>query len=198
MTLIRGNKVDKPERKKGTAGRNSKYDPDTFPLLAEKYARQGLDDKQIMANLGVSAAVFYPYLQRYPEFAAALKRGRVPVNIEVENALLKRALGYVYDETHKERRGGEMVTVKIVRKSMPPDVGAIAFWLKNRLPDEWREKQYSEVTGKDGKDLVPAPVDISKLSSDEKNTLLKIARKIGPGRGQDDSEPSQTPVVRRK
>ena len=30
---------------------------------------------------------------------------------------------------------------KEVTKEVPPDVGAAAFWLKNRRPDIWREKQ---------------------------------------------------------
>lgn len=65
------------------------------------------------------------------------------MDIKVENALLKRALGYTYTEVKKEdtvngiKNGTAKVTV--TEKTMPPDVAAIIFWLKNRKPEVWRE-----------------------------------------------------------
>ena len=52
----------------------TKYKPDTFPLLAEKYARDGLNDHQIACNLGISTATFYAYQNKYREFEEAVKR----------------------------------------------------------------------------------------------------------------------------
>lgn len=74
------------------------------------------------------------------------KKGKEPVDVEVENALLKRALGYEYDEITRERafdpETGEarMVETKRVTKQVLPDTTAQIFWLKNRRPDLWRDK----------------------------------------------------------
>jgi len=38
---------------------------------------------------------------------------------------------------------------------VPPDPGAAKLWLTNRRPEEWREKSYNELTGKDGTAIVP-------------------------------------------
>lgn len=72
-------------------------------LLLEAYARDGLTDEQIAKNMGVSTATLYNYKRDHLEILEALKKGKEVVDIEVENALLKRALGYSYTEITKER-----------------------------------------------------------------------------------------------
>ncbi len=74
-------------------GAKKKYNDD-FPLLAEGYARQGLTDEQIAHNLGISHDTFYRYQKEYPEFREAIQRGKRPVDIEVENELLRLCLGF--------------------------------------------------------------------------------------------------------
>lgn len=124
----------------------SKYDPDTFPELAEKWAREGLTDLQIADNLGVKKDAFYRYIKKHPEFAEALKRGKAPVNFHVENALLKRAVGYDVVETKQVIISGQVHTLETV-KHIPPDTTACIFWLKNRRKDRWRDKQEVEHSG---------------------------------------------------
>jgi len=124
-------------------GRKKVYD-ETFPLLAEKHGRNGLNDKQIAKKLNISVGTFYEYLKEFPEFSDAVKRGKRKVDIEVENALLKRALGFEFMEvtTEADIVDNKPVATKTkqTKKYFPPDVGAAMNWLKNRLPDEWREK----------------------------------------------------------
>ena len=48
---------------------------------------------------------------------------------------------------------GELRVTKKIRKQVAPDTGAAAFWLKNRKPDVWRDKQEVEHTGKDGEPM---------------------------------------------
>jgi len=98
-----------------------KYDPETFPLLAEGYARDGLTDLQIAEKLGISKNTFYIYVKKYSDFRDALKRGKAPVDQMVENALFKKALS--------------------------GDITAMIFWLKNRRPDKWRDKKDVEHSG---------------------------------------------------
>lgn len=120
----------------------SKYFTHVEPKLTliEGWARDGLTDEQIAKNLGINIATFYRYKKDYCEFCESLKRGKEIVDYEVENALLKRALGYEYDEVTYEN-GKE---TKRVTKQVAPDTTAQIFWLKNRRPDKWRDKQVVE------------------------------------------------------
>lgn len=122
---------------------NGKYEywltPDGL-LLLEAWARDGLTDEQIALKMGINVATLYRYKQSYCEICDALKKGKEIVDIQVENALFKRAMGYEYEETKiiiSEKDGRRVETVK---KQMPPDTTAQIFWLKNRKPEKWRDR----------------------------------------------------------
>lgn len=128
-------------------GKYQEWLTDEGLLLLEGWARDGLTDEQIAENMGVNIATLYRYKQSYCEICEALKRGKDVVDRQVENALLKRALGYKYDEITKELSvdpdtGEERLTItKVVTKEVQPDTTAQIFWLKNRKPEEWRAKR---------------------------------------------------------
>ena len=63
--------------------------------LLEGWAREGLTDEQIAAKAGIRAGTLYEWENRFPEIREAIKKGKAPVDIQVENALLKSALGHV-------------------------------------------------------------------------------------------------------
>lgn len=124
-------------------------EPDNLTRL-EAWARDGLTLEQIAHNMGVNIATLHRWRQEYCEICDALKRGREVVDIQVENALLRRALGYSYNETTRELEldplTGEktLKTTKVVTKQVAPDTTAQIFWLKNRRPDKWRDKPVDE------------------------------------------------------
>lgn len=125
-------------------GRKDKWSLMEMPdklILVEGWCRDGLTEEQIAANLGISVALLNKWKKRHPEFKEALKRGKEPADREVENALFKAAKGYdYYEETVTTK--GEVVQV---RKYQPPNITAAIFWLKNRKPHEWRDKQEHKV-----------------------------------------------------
>ena len=122
-------------------------------LKLEGWARDGLTDEQIASNMGITGKTLAEWKTKYGDICDTLKRGKEVIDLQVENALLKRALGYRYTETTKElivdKNTGksEMRVTKTVEKEVVPDTTAQIFWLKNRKPDKWRDKQDVQISG---------------------------------------------------
>ena len=120
-------------------------------LLIEGWKRDGLSDEQVARNMGCSRSTLNVWRDKYPDISDALKKGREVVVREIENALIKRARGYDYEETTEElkfnRKTGrqELVVTKRVKKHMAPDTGAAAFVLKNLKPDVWKDRHVNQV-----------------------------------------------------
>lgn len=110
-------------------------------LKIEGWARDGLTDEQIAGNIGVSRSTLNEWKNKYPDISDALKRGKEVVDRQVENALLKSALGFHYQEEMVTNQG-EVVEVTKFEK---PNTTAQIFWLKNRKPGVWRDKQEHRV-----------------------------------------------------
>ena len=99
-------------------GKYEKWLKEENLLLLEGWARDGLTDEQIAKNIGITVSTFYEWKKKYSEISESLKKGKEVVDYEVENALLSSALG-----------GNRTAQI---------------FWLKNRRPDKWRDKQKEE------------------------------------------------------
>ena len=130
------------------------------------WARDGLTDEQIVHNMGIGLRTYYEWQERFPQFAQAIKKGKAPVDIQVENALLKRAMGYDYEEVITEieeiGEGRQKKQVRKVKKHMAPDVTAQIFWLKNRRPGRWRDK--IETAPEIGNELLQSLFDLERRS----------------------------------
>ena len=109
-------------------------------ILLEGWSRSGLTIEQIANNMGIDDATLYRWKNKSNDICEALKKGKEVVDIEVENALLKKALGYTIQikEQKLDKDGCVHDLVKDVH--IPPDTTAQIFWLKNRKPKDWRDK----------------------------------------------------------
>lgn len=120
--------------------RKGKYEywiSDDGLTLLEGWARDGLTDEQIAHNIGIRTSTLYEWKKRFSEFSEALKKGKEVIDRQVENALLKSALGYDFTEEAVTNQG-EVVELQ---KHEKPNTTALIFWLKNRKPSAWRDKQ---------------------------------------------------------
>lgn len=115
-------------------------------LKLEGWARDGLTDEQIANNVGINPATLYAWKQKYPEISESLKKGKEVVDRQVENALLKRALGYEYEEVKEKFEAGVLTERTVTKKEVVPDTTAQIFWLKNRKRDVWADRQNIEVS----------------------------------------------------
>ncbi len=109
-------------------------------MLAEALASVGLTDKQIADKMKVTESTINKWKLDHIEFSEALKRGKKDPDEQVEKSLCRRANGFKYTEVKVEGLGDQKRITK-TKKLVAPDTVAAIFWLKNRRPDRWRDKQ---------------------------------------------------------
>ena len=133
-------------------------------LKIQGWARDGLIEKQIAKNMGVAESTLRNWKNMYPDIGEALRKGKEVVDRIVENALYKSAIGFMqkikkpvrikeveYDpKTGKKIRESEKWVQVEEEVYIPPQVTAQIFWLKNRKPDQWREKNDLTLTPSNG------------------------------------------------
>lgn len=125
----------------------AKYEPWLTPRGLEKlraWAAAGLTNEDIAANCGINRCTLRVWEKEYPTIAAALNEGRECADERVESCLHKRAVGCTVKDIRVEYECGvEVKRIETIRE-VAPDVTAQIFWLKNRRPDRWRDKQQVE------------------------------------------------------
>jgi len=152
------------EKNKG--GRPTKY-KDGFARKARKLCALGATDDEIADFFDVHVATIHRWKHRHPMFCDALKVGKDSADDRVERSLYQRALGYSHPEDKVFSTGGkdgEPLIVPTV-KHYPPDTTAAIFWLKNRRPDEWRDRQ--ELAVSDAQPIDGLLIDRAQSSSSD-------------------------------
>jgi len=117
----------------------------------EEYDRQaylhcklGATDADLAQLFGVCEATINNWKLKNDSFLESLKKGKDEFDTNsVENALLKRAMGMTVTEQRVAGGGDDDEAPSAVQttKELPPDPTACIFWLKNRNPSRWRDKQ---------------------------------------------------------
>lgn len=126
------------------------------------WARDGLTDKDIAQNIGIAQSTFNEWKYKYPELLDILKKNKEVADIVIENALYKKATGYnaivkktfkvkevIYNDNGKRLKETEKLIEGYDEVHIPADTTAQIFWLKNRKPEEWRDKKVMEFNADD-------------------------------------------------
>lgn len=130
-------------------GRPSKYQP-AFVRQAEKLAKLGATDQEMADFFEVEVRTFYRWRNEHEDFCQALKQGKEAADTRVERSLYQMATGYEQDEVKIFMPASAPAPVYApYRAKIAPNVTAAIFWLKNRKPDEWREKREGDNPGDD-------------------------------------------------
>ena len=123
-------------------------------LILGAWARDGLTDEDIAHNIGISRSTLKEWKKKIPAISATLNTNKAIADIRVENALFKKAIGCTVKEKViskiKNPDGTVTETERTVERELPPDTTAGIFWLKNRKPKDWRDKQVVELSGNVG------------------------------------------------
>lgn len=113
--------------------------PEGLILLRAK-SRDSLTKNELAKKLGVAPKTLSLWERKYPQIEEALRQGREITDVQVENAILKKALGFETTEIKKVVKADGAEETTTIHKSVPPDVSAASVWLKNRCPERWRDK----------------------------------------------------------
>lgn len=126
-------------------GRPTSFKPE-FVEQAKKLCALGATDKELADFFSVSLSTLNLWKIKHAEFSESLQRGKEIADRRVVEALYSRAMGYSHEDTDIRVVDGAIMETPLI-KHYPPDTTAAIFWLKNRRPDEWRDKQEVEHTG---------------------------------------------------
>jgi hypothetical protein len=116
-----------------------------FVEQARKLALLGATDREIADFFGVCEKTLNTWKLDNEAFLQSLKSGKEAADERVERSLFHRAIGYSHDAVKIFNNQGAIVT-EAYTEHYPPDTTAALFWLKNRRPAQWRDKQEIEQT----------------------------------------------------
>lgn len=114
------------------------------------WARKGLTNEQIAENMGVNRDTLYDWQKKFPEFSDALKSTKEITVYEVEDALYKAAKGYWVEESTTTITATGKKHTEIRKKWIAPNTTAQIFFLKNKDPENWRERNDISITESNG------------------------------------------------
>ena len=143
---------------------------------------------EICRQVGITPKTYHLWMNDYPDFADAIEQAKEErmqsMVIEAKKSLMKKIQGYDVTETkvvtipgkQKDEKGNPKPIIKeqtTTKKHIQPDMAAIIFTLTNGDPEHWRNRQSTEVTGKDGKDLFA-----NKTDEELDNEIEELKRKL--------------------
>jgi hypothetical protein len=164
--------VDGTVKKK--KGRPSRINQRMIERICSLY-KMGATDAEVQKFFGISENT----LQRWKKsesFALVIKECKAYVNNQVEQSLLKRALGYEFDEQYEytNRKGEQYVGTRT--KHVVADVTAIAMWLNNRSPERWRRN--GNGSGETAGNYVKFEIKLDELRDQDRSSLVRGLREL--------------------
>ena len=159
------------DEKRGV-GRPTKYKQE-YEELAYNYCLLGATDAKLAIFFDVDESTINNWKIDFPEFLESIKKGKEIADSHVAQSLFKKATGYEHEAVKIFNDQGSAMVVPYVEK-FAPDTTAAIFWLKNRQPALWRDKQEVDHRTPDG-----VQVETTQLSDEE---LTERLRRLGLGR----------------
>lgn len=170
-------------------GRPTKYTAKIAEKICSLIATDTYTVAEICRMVKIGERTYYEWVEKYPQFSQAIKKAEAErmafFVAEAKKSLLKKIQGYTVQEKHVTTVGSGKFDVngrevprikeqKVVDKHYQPDTAAIIFTLTNGEPENWKNRQNNEVTGKDGKDL------FAQLTDDELDAKISdLEKKLG-------------------
>lgn len=166
----------------------AKYTKDLLERICSLVKEDSYTIAEICVNVGISERSFYDWQKKYAEFAEAIKRARDEFNnlliAEAKKSLIKKIRGYTVQETKvvnvdsrkTDEQGNPIYREKektVIDKHFQPDTAAIIFTLCNRDPDNWKNKQDTNITGE-----MTLTSELEKLPDEELENIIRNGGKV--------------------
>jgi DNA-binding XRE family transcriptional regulator len=137
---------DNPDTQKRKKRSDTKYIPELHNKIAEIGAKVGLTDVELAKEIGIARSTLALWKKEFPEFGKILRNRKKYADDKVVQSLYKRAQGYTVVEDHvvKYKDSYEIIRIK---KHIASDPTSMIFWLKNRQPENWRDRHDINVSG---------------------------------------------------
>ncbi len=140
-------------------GRPTKYKT-AYNAQAEKLCKLGATDAELADFFEVCEDTIYEWKKVHPKFSESIKKGKTLADANIADSLYQRAKGYSHKAVKIFPTGGEKLNEEGEKESAPllvpytehypPDTTAAIFWLKNRQPKKWRDKQEVDIRTPEG------------------------------------------------
>lgn len=170
--------------------RKNKYNAKLAKTIFELLRSDSYTVAEVCKMAKIGRSTFYSMRSKYPEFAESIRQAeedRKELFIkEAKKSLLKKIQGYTVDEikvvtvpsNEKDSNGRPKPKVKeqtTIKKHIQPDTAAVIFTLCNLDPASWKNRQRTEITGKEERPLFDG---ISDQELDAK--IAKLEKQIKP------------------
>lgn len=119
-----------------------------YAKIAYKLCLLGAIDRDLADFFEVCESTINNWKKEHPVFLESIKNGKELADSNVAQKLYHRAIGYKHKDIKFATHEGKVTDSKEYMKHYPPDSVAAIFWLKNRQPKKWRDKQEVEVSAK--------------------------------------------------
>ena len=119
-----------------------------YATMVFGYAVAGYTDAEMAEFFGVSLKTFHNWKLRHPKFLHSIRKGKEPYNAKMAVSVAEMGTGYEYvEEVLAPGPGGKIVKL---RKWQPGNITAAKFFLTNRMPKVWRDKQETAIVDPNG------------------------------------------------
>ncbi len=147
--------------------RPTKYSPEKYDDDARKLAAEGKTESDMAALWGLEVKTIWNWKQKFPTFLRAMEEGKQLADDYLERSLYRKAMGYEHDDEEILVVQGKIERVKTVKR-YAPDTAAAKFWLTNRRPRRWRDRQEVQA--------LPSSVTVTHEAGDSVKALIQGIR----------------------
>ena len=156
----------------------AKYSKKIVNRICDLIKKDSYTITEICSLSGIHKDTYYTWLETKPDFSDAVKKAKEEFDefiiFEARKSLVKMIQGYTVQEKKtvtvdsgkkNDETGKPIVKVKehtVIDKHIQPNVAATIFALTNRDSGNWKNRQNTELTGKDGKDLITGSIDVDE------------------------------------
>lgn len=173
-------------------GPKPKYKPE-YDKQAYVACTKGMIDLDLAELFGICEKTLYNWQEKHESFRNSIQAGKDIYNCDIAERSLKKLIeGYDYQEAKIITDAiGNPIRKEMTKKHVSPNPGSICFFLKNRMPERWRDIKAVELSAPDGKGLfddgikilgdsdnpIKFKIDLLSLSDEELKAIESIVTK---------------------